>query len=813
MERLLKLDPSNTELLAQKQKLLSQAVSETGKKLESLKEAESQAQKQFKEGKISQEQYDALKREVVATEQQLKSLEGQAKKTDSAVDRIAESGKKLEALGGKISGVGQKMAGVSAAIAGVGAASVAAWNTIDKAYDSIAKGTGATGDALKGLQGSFDKVYGSIPVEADTAGKAIADINTRFGFTGDVLSDCTTQFVKFAQVNDTDVSTAIANVSRYMGDAGLDASQYGEVLDQLTAASQASGLGVDKLAESLTKYGAPMRAMGFDTKESIAIFSGWEKAGVNTEIAFSGMKAAIGKWSKEGKDSREEFKKTLDEIQKCPDIASATTKSIEAFGQKAGPDLADAIKGGRFEYEDFLKVIDGSSGQLDQTFNDAADPIDDAKVAMQELTKSGYELGGTILTVLSPIIKKLAEIVKMAGEWFAGLGDGQKKIIVIIGLVVAAVAPLLIIIGAVVSALGGVIAAVGAISLPVIAVVAAIGLLIAAFVALYNKNEGFRTAVNEVWNKIKEIIAGVIEIVKTIIAQFVEAGKAIWEKYGADISAVVSNAFGVIKTVVDTVLTFIKDLINVVMAIIKGDWSGAWEAIKTLISNLAENIKKIVDTWMEYMKNAIKLAVKVLKDMFNGLKDRIVEVFLNIKTKISEKVGQIKDTIMKGIGEAVDWIKALPGQALQWGKDFIDGLINGIKEKISAVTGAIKDVAGTITSWLHFSRPDVGPLREYEKWMPDMMTGLSKGIKDNVWRITDQMRGITGKMSYAVTGTAPEVKGTDLTTIEGLLSYYLPKGKGNTNIVLDDGTLVGRMEPSVNEGFGNGSYSTRRIRT
>ena len=75
INNLLKLDPTNTELLQQKQKALADEIESTKEKLETLKTAEQQAQQQFAEGKISQEQYDALKREIIATEESLKSLE------------------------------------------------------------------------------------------------------------------------------------------------------------------------------------------------------------------------------------------------------------------------------------------------------------------------------------------------------------------------------------------------------------------------------------------------------------------------------------------------------------------------------------------------------------------------------------------------------------------------------------------------------------------------------------------------------------------------------------------------------------------
>ena len=491
VERLLKLDPSNTELLRQKQKLLADAVQETGAKLETLKTAEKQAQDQFKQGKISEEQYNALKREIIATEQELGKLEDQAGKSSVALQKLGQAGGKIQEFGGKVTAAGQELSKVSAGLAAVGAASVAAWETVDEAYDTIAKGTGATGEALEDLQSSFDKVFSSIPTEASTAGSAIADINTRFGFTGDVLEDCTRKFIQFGEVNNTDVSTAIANVSRYMGDASIESSKYGEVLDQLTAASQASGLGVDKLSDSLTKYGAPMRALGLTTQESIAILAGWEKAGVNTEIAFSGMKKAIGTWGKAGKDASQEFKKTLDEIAKAPDIAKATTKAIEVFGQKAGPDLADAIQGGRFEYEDFLNVIEKSEGQLEQTFNDTLDPIDDVKVSMQALTTQGAKLGGTLLKTLSPMITNLVGKLKELTSWFEGLNDSQKETVVKIGLLVAAIGPLLVIVGQVATGIGALVTLLAGAGGPILLTVAAIGELAAAFYKAKKESDSY----------------------------------------------------------------------------------------------------------------------------------------------------------------------------------------------------------------------------------------------------------------------------------------------------------------------------------
>ena len=161
--------------------------------------------------------------------------------------------------------------------------------------------------------------------------------------------------MKFSHITGSEGVQAVQLITRAMGDAGIEADEYQSVLDMVAKAAQASGISVDTLADSITKYGAPMRAMGFEMKESIALFSQWEKSGVNTEIAFSGLKKLYPIGVKLVK-IQEEFKKTLAEIEKTPDIASATSLAIEAFGAKAGPDLADAIKGGRFSYQEFLKL-------------------------------------------------------------------------------------------------------------------------------------------------------------------------------------------------------------------------------------------------------------------------------------------------------------------------------------------------------------------------------------------------------------------------------------------------------------------------
>ena len=306
-------------------------------------------------------------------------------------------------------------AGIQAAIQGFKDLAKYAKESYDEYHsgmNNIIIATGATGEAVQGLAESYKNTAKSVKGDMSEIGSTLGEVNTRFGYTGEQLEKTTEDFMKFADITGTDAVSAVQLVSRAMGDAGIESDKYGEVLDELAIAAQASGISVDKLTENLTKYGAPMRALGFDTKESISIFSAWEKAGVNTEIAFSGMKKAISNWSAAGKDSKEEFKKTLDEIAKAPDIASATTKAIEVFGAKAGPDLADAIQNGRFEFSEFLDILKNSDGTVENTYNATQDAFDNIALAAQGLKIEIGEQFSNLLSEYEPEIKQAVETVK-----------------------------------------------------------------------------------------------------------------------------------------------------------------------------------------------------------------------------------------------------------------------------------------------------------------------------------------------------------------------------------------------------------------
>ena len=152
VEKLLKLDPGNTELLSQKQRLLNQEVQATKEKLEELKRASEQANAALEQGTITQSQYDALQREIIATEQALEDLEEQAEQSAVALQKIYATGTKFQEVGGKVEGVGKSLLPVSAALTGVGVAGLKVATDFEKAMSGVQAITGATGTEFEKLR-------------------------------------------------------------------------------------------------------------------------------------------------------------------------------------------------------------------------------------------------------------------------------------------------------------------------------------------------------------------------------------------------------------------------------------------------------------------------------------------------------------------------------------------------------------------------------------------------------------------------------------------------------------------------------------
>ena len=589
LEKQLSLAEQRTKLLREE---YEKSVKETG-------EYSEQSQKLYKRLLESETGENKLRSALESTNEALKEQGNLSVKT-------AEKLAKIEKTGDKMKSVGKKMSiGLTAPIVGIGTASIKAFSEVDEGMDTVTAKTGATGKELEKLQESFKNVAANAPDSFEDVGIAVGEVNTRLGFTGEKLEKASDDFLKFATVNKTDVEGAIQLVTRAMGDAGIEADKYNQVLDYLTVAGQKSGISVDKLAENLAKYGAPMRALGIDTKNAIALFAGWEKAGVNTEIAFSGMKKAISNWGKEGKNSGEEFKKVMQQIKDAPDIASATTLAIEAFGSKAGPDLADAIKGGRFEVDEYVKALEEAGGALDQTFDDMQDPPDQAKVAMNNIKLILNDLGQTILGVLAPSLQNLTEWLKNLQQWFTNLSPNAKQLIVVIGGIAAAIGPVLVVLGTLASSINSLIPVIAFIASPIGLVIAAVAAWVAAIVVAYNKIGWFRDFINTSFKVIKDIVVGVFNVLK-------DTTKSTFDFITGFIGGAMDGASKIIGDYVNAIKRIFGGIVDFVTGVFTGDWSRAWQGVVDIFGGIFEGIAAVA-------KAPINAMITLINGFIGGL--------------------------------------------------------------------------------------------------------------------------------------------------------------------------------------------------
>ena len=161
----------------------------------------------------------------------------------------------------------------------------------------------------------------------------------------------------------------------------------------------------------------------------------------------------------------------------------------------------------------------------------------------------------------------------------------------------------------------------------------------------------------------------------------------------------------------------------------------------------------------------------------------VKEAFTNMLDSVTETMGGIKDAIIDGWEKAISYIKELPSKAMSWGSDIINGMIDGIKTKMGGIGEAISGVAGTISSFIHFSEPDVGPLKDFHTYMPDMMKEMADGITNNTWRVEHAISGVAGSMAGQTTA--------DYSPITGRLDSLIGAANGQTVNVILQGDAAG----------------------
>lgn len=839
INKALKLDPSNVDLIKDKQLELGRQVESTKDKIKVEEQALAELNQKLDEpwdlDHADEFQKNAaaaenLKLQIDLDKAALKDLESQAQQTSSVLgqqmqaagEKIKEVGDKIKAVGEKISDLGQTMTQkVTVPIVSAFGASVKSAVDWESAFTGVMKTVDETATT------TYDDLKQDINEIAKTTAAsqnevaAVMEIAGQLGVGADSITGFTKTMVELGDTTNLTAEEAASSIAKFANVTKMsldDTDRLGSSLVDLGNNFATTESDIMSMATRLSGAGAQI---GLSQGEILGFATALSSVGIEAEMGGSAFSKAMVKMQVAAETGYEPVlelsEKTGMSLRDLELMSVNNTKDFKALADSLGmtaTEMNATIKAGN-NLEDFAKVANMSTEQFVNLYRDDApaalqafiqglgdveghgestitmlqemgftevrlrdtltrlaqsgDLVTEAvekgnqawneNTAMTEEANKRYEtmaakfsqtkaaltevavsVGETLMPYVEKAVNKIQEL---ADKWkalspaqqeailkFAAIAAAIGPVLLVVGKVVAAVGTIISVIGSVVSAIGAaipvitgiagaigsvVIPAITAIGAPIIAIIAVIGALIATIIACVKHWDEIKAAamnavevMSEAWTRFKETFTKLWNELKQNVEKNVEAMKQKWTDFKTNVSQ-------------------------------------RWNELKTNISNAAQNIANAVSTKFNDMKTKASEKMTALKD--NGLK-----AFNNMKTGISNTIGNIYTTITEGIGKAVDWIKNLASSAWNWGSDMINGFINGIKSAISGIGEVMSDVASTISSYIHFSEPDIGPLSDASTYMPDFIDLLVKGLNQGIPKLEKAMSGLSGGMASTLQG-------------------------------------------------------------
>ena len=533
VNKALKLDPGNTELLNEKQKILSESVAAARKELETLEGVQKQVSDQYANGDIDRGAWLEYQNKLQNAKQHLEDLEkAQRDFGTAAAQAMKEAGQKIEEYGGKVTKVGESLTkNVTTPLTAVAAAGVAAFSAVDEGVDTIVTATGASGEALDGLTSSYEAVATSIPEELGDVASAVGEVNTRFHTTGEELEGQTTLFLQYAKITGGDVVSAVDSTDKVLKAFGKTSEDTSGLLGMVAQAAQDTGINAQGLMDDVLANSATFKELGLSLDESINFMAQLDANGVDAGVALAGLKKAVVNLTDSGMSESEALQTVIDKIKNASSETEALSIAQETFGTKGAAEMATSIREGRISLDDLAASMSDYSTVVTDTYNNTVDGVDGAVTAANAAKIAMSTLGETISNMLAPVFQRLTELLMGAKTRFDELDDNQKRAIVTVGLVVAAIGPALVVIGKVISAVGTIVSGVGSLvgfvggtviplitgtvmpalsglwalmlANPITIVIAAIVAIGAAFAALWNNCEAFRNFWTGLFSSVK----------------------------------------------------------------------------------------------------------------------------------------------------------------------------------------------------------------------------------------------------------------------------------------------------------------------
>ena len=719
---LLKFDPKNTELLAQKQTVLSQNIQETTNKLEQLKQAQKLADETIKNGgEISQENYRYLQREIINTENKLKDLKVEASDWTTVSKSLDSISKKMKTAGDSISSIGGTLTtGVTVPVVGIVGAATAVGNEFEAQMSRVQAIAGATGEELNLLTEQALQLGAQTSFSATEAAEGMENLASA-GFTTEEIMEAIPGLLDLAASSGSELATASEIAASAIRGFGLDASEAGHVADVFAEAAARTNAQTEDMGNAM-KYIAPVaHTMGISLEETAAAIGIMSDAGIKGEQAGTTLRGALTRLTKptnkmigtmeelgisfydnEGKmKSLTEIVKMLQDSMQGLSDEEQQYALTTLFGTESLSGMLALISRGPEELSTMtnsFKDCDGAASEMADTM------LNNTSGAIEEMNGAIESLGIKIQQILAPYIVEAANKVQELVNKFLNLPESTQKTILAIAGIVAAIGPALLIIGKLISAgsaivgvlgqvsgaIAGVSAGTGVLSKVLTAITGPVGIvitiittLIGVFTYLYNTNEQFRLKVQETWNNLvalfQETVMPVIENLKNLLTSVFSTVTSVLQQIWSYIepfitemltwlmdfwnntgSKILENVMGVVNGLIDIVTMIWNNVISPIVNFLVEHLQPVFSAVFSVISGI-----------VQIFGNTIGTVIEAVTGIFKGIIDFITGVFSGNWEKAWQGISDVFKNIVDGLWGIIK-------TPLNWIIDGINGLIGGI---------------------------------------------------------------------------------------------------------------------------------------
>ena len=653
-------------------------------------------------------------------------------------------GKISEALGGEVTAAGATAGqslgksligavGKILAAAGIGKMLQAAF-TEGSAFETEVAKVGTIADTTKvpigELKEQITDLSGTMGIAAGDLAEATYQAISAGQDTGDAVAFAG-QAAKLAAAGFTSSSSAVDILTTALNAYGLGADKATHVSDVLLTTQNLGKTSVDELSASMGRViplAAAYKVNVENLSSGLAIMTA---NGIATAEATTYTKSMLNELGDTGstvgkilqKETGQGFAELMDSGQSLGDVLQVLYDSVGGDATKfaalwssveAGTGALSLANSGAEKFNDVLGQMVDSSGATETAYTTMTDTM---AHRMESLKTNAANLG---IALFDSVSGKLGAAVSLASGYLQTLTDGFTS-----------------------GGFAGLAEGLGSIFTDLTTNVGP-QLLQSGIDLMTQLGQGMVTGIPQLLAQALPIAADLASGLRANAGQLVDTG----------IQFILNMAQGLINGL-PTMITYIPGIISDIAGIVNDNAPKLLEAGVKLIGMLGMGLIQAVPALLANLPQ-ILMAVASVITAFNWLElgGNIIKFLGN---GIRNMGGTLSICIKNCFDQGLAYIKSLPGKAAGWAADMINGFVEGIFSSMHKVADAVKNVASTITAYMHFSRPDIGPLRMYEQWMPDFIAGLSRGITDNLWMVEDAAERLSGAtaepMQVAVAGT------------------------------------------------------------